>query len=180
MLKYVHSTLAVLHRVKERKLVLGSKWGLNAGYSTISRMKESVYSQKSDSRCWEILHSKGAALMQLFQGLEADEQHFPHQSFVYCLLNSVWDTFRCWHPPSRSGLFCFSHIPWMRLVLSLKSLSHKVNDECDQTRHPYDLPDVILLHTPHFNTDARTSLAFSFAVTWRDVWHTVSLQSLRQ
>lgn len=62
--------------------------------------------------------------------------------------------------------FCFSQIPRMCFVLSLKSLSHKASDWCDQTRHPYDLPDIILLYTPHFNTDARTSLAFSFAIAW--------------
>lgn len=28
------------------------------------------------------------------------------------------------------------------------------------------MPDVMLLYTPHFNTNAKTSLAFSFAITW--------------
>jgi len=28
------------------------------------------------------------------------------------------------------------------------------------------LPDIIPLYTPQFNTDARTYLAFSFAITW--------------
>lgn len=86
-------TLAVLQRVMERKLVLGCKRGLNAGYSTTSRMKESIYSQKSDSRCWEILHSKGAALMLLFQGLE-----------------SRWIAFSTLELCALSSEFCLRHI----------------------------------------------------------------------